>query len=738
MGGVGKTQLAQRYVHNSFDKYKVIGWINAENTSTIRADLTKLALELGLVSANEKPDVAISHLYRWLAGNGDWLLVFDNALEPKEVQPYLPSNNGKVLITSQHQHWRNLARPLKLEVWQENESSKFLRDRLEIVEDAHTSTLADLLGHLPLALEQAAAYIEQTSCGIEAYIGSFNAMRRELWKDEEELWEEEKTPLDYKHTVATTWNLSMRKIREQSPDAADLINLLAFLAPDNIPIPMLKAGSVDFPNSLREAFENDLRVNRLVRALTRYSLVIRQDEMLSVHRLVQTVIRDRLAVDGKEGFWLGVAVSLVHASFEQFDDRKLALWWTFRWLIPHAEAVIHHANPTQADARKVSELLYLMGLWYNYNAQKLIAISAFYKALKIYESYINDPLNPFLAALLAHLGESIRESPKPFDTWLEIKGVAVPAFEMLRYMRLFNDEMLRYFERAVEIERHNHSETQRWNIANRLGPLARFRRELACGSKQHNLIRATLNTHKEAIDILETEIAEGREVERRTVELSRQVLSYANSLRAFNKLDQAKIQYERALGLVDKEDVDVPGKRQSLGFLFVTLGEFKKAEDEFREALKLWRTFLPEDHYNIIRLKYMLGQTLRLRGVDDEAEVMLSDIPSDLKQRLLSEFNSNVVPCLKYRINKRGQVRINVFEYLKQHSASKVSKRKVNSDRKLHQNQTETGGNVYTFPESSIPGRGSDPCPCGSGVIFARCHKKDFRRAVKAGITQRG
>ncbi len=162
LGGVGKTQLAARYARRRRGDYEVIWWLRAEQPATLRADLAALAVALGLVDVDvdERDGVAVAS--GWLERNGRWLLVFDNVTSPGAIAELVPEGEGgHVLITSRaHADWRSLnARPLPLDVWEREESRAFLRARTGEQETGVLDEVADALGDLPLALEQAAAYV---------------------------------------------------------------------------------------------------------------------------------------------------------------------------------------------------------------------------------------------------------------------------------------------------------------------------------------------------------------------------------------------------------------------------------------------------------------------------------------------------------------------------------------------------------------------------------------------------
>lgn len=187
------------------------------------------------------------------------------------------------------------------------DSKKFLLERTEETDGEAAALLAEELGHLPLALEQAAAYIEASGETLAGYLELFRARRQELWA-------EERRPADYPETVATTWLISFEEAERESAEAAALMRLCAYFAPDDIPLQMIKDGAEHLPGELAPMMADRLIFNKAIAALRRYSLIEKEDDSLSVHRLVQAVTRDRLSKDERKK-WVEAAVRVVNDAF---------------------------------------------------------------------------------------------------------------------------------------------------------------------------------------------------------------------------------------------------------------------------------------------------------------------------------------------------------------------------------------------------------------------------------------
>jgi hypothetical protein len=155
----------------------------------------------------------------------------------------------------------------------------FLRSRTASADTATLAGLAEALGDLPLALEQAAAYLDETQTTAAEYLALF----REHGADLLALGE----PLTTEQTVATTWQVALERVRA-TRGAQELLCLCAFVAPDNIPRTLLGEYREELPKPLRRTVGQPLALNEAVRALGHYSLVTVTADTLSVHGLVQT------------------------------------------------------------------------------------------------------------------------------------------------------------------------------------------------------------------------------------------------------------------------------------------------------------------------------------------------------------------------------------------------------------------------------------------------------------------
>ena len=341
MGGVGKTQLALEYAYRHAGDFDLVWWLRAEEPATLLEDYAALAEPLGVGKAGEGELAALADAVRQALTRRDrWLLVFDNATGPDDVTGLLPKAGvGRVLITSRNPSWP-LAVPLDVPVLSRDAAIGFLLEQTEQDDRNAADAVASELGDLPLALAQAAAYMTETGVGLAGYLDLFRTRRHELWA-------EERPPADYPATVGTT--MATDRLRAREPLAVDLLSLCAFLAPEAIPRRLLAEHHAALPEELGAAVAEPLRLNRLVAALRRYSLVEVTGEALSFHRLVQAAARDALEPEERRR-WVEAAVALMRAGFP-YDRDDPATWAPSGALLAHALAAAGHAEETARTSK---------------------------------------------------------------------------------------------------------------------------------------------------------------------------------------------------------------------------------------------------------------------------------------------------------------------------------------------------------------------------------------------------
>jgi hypothetical protein len=349
LGGVGKTQLALEYAHRFMADYDLVWWVPSERSEEISVALADLARKMGLkVSENmaEAADAALEELRRDVSPH--WLLIFDNADDPKQLEPYLPAGSGHVLITSRNQAWTRTAEPLEVEVFTKEESVAHLLRHVPDFKPEDAVQVADALGNLPLAVEQASAWLEQTGMPAQAYVAELATQATRILALNQ--------PPDYPTPVVATWNLSLERLQQRSPAAVRLLQLLAFFSPGPISMDLLYCDELNqsllpYDKTLSE----QLMLPRIIRDISRFALV-RVDQgsnSLQIHRLVQAVIQSQMTPSQQTEAKHEVHKILASARPRQGETDDPANWSTYDIIWPH----LGPSHADECDDPRVRQLL---------------------------------------------------------------------------------------------------------------------------------------------------------------------------------------------------------------------------------------------------------------------------------------------------------------------------------------------------------------------------------------------
>jgi hypothetical protein len=288
LGGIGKTQMAVAYAYRYFydqPAYEWVFWVRAETELSLVTGLAEIARSLNL--PGEKLDELAAQTRRWLETHAGWLLIFDNADEPSIVKPWLPRQpQGRSLLTSRSQQRftsLGIKAPIAIAKLSLKESIGFLQDRcdrsaLDGAEAAALKALATELDGLPLALEQAGAYLAQTGVAFAAYWKRYQQQSLTLL--------EKNAPEtgDYPTSVAKTWLLNVEQVNQHSPAAIAILQLSAVLSPDEIAEQLLLVCAEEF--GLVDCTD-ELALGEQLAALANFSLIQRDraTASYSIHRL---------------------------------------------------------------------------------------------------------------------------------------------------------------------------------------------------------------------------------------------------------------------------------------------------------------------------------------------------------------------------------------------------------------------------------------------------------------------
>jgi tetratricopeptide (TPR) repeat protein len=293
--GVGKSYLARAIVSRSSGS--PVFWAAAGTPETLRRDFEEFARFLGLpASSLPDPSLVVPAVLHWLEQTRHWLLVFDNVGDLSALDEFLPaSGHGSILLTTRQRETASYGEPVEVPPLDETTAQRFLLERAQRIRhdqplDAATPrereaalALAREFGGLPLALDQAGAFLAGTPLSLAEYLT--------LYRREGRLLRERRScPSPTHDTVHATYRVALDRVARESPDAAALLTPLSLLAPDAIPEEIFPA-----------AASQPLEWRKALACLERYSL-LRHDpnaHLLSIHPVTQAVVRDTLTKSGQ-------------------------------------------------------------------------------------------------------------------------------------------------------------------------------------------------------------------------------------------------------------------------------------------------------------------------------------------------------------------------------------------------------------------------------------------------------
>jgi tetratricopeptide (TPR) repeat protein len=418
LGGVGKTQISLEYAYRYYQDYEAVLWTRADTKEALISGFVAFAALLHLPQQEERDQLKIVQAVKdWLTSNTGWLLLLDNADDLALVQDFLPpAGRGHTLLTTRAASMGRLAQRIEVDALDVEPGALLLLRRAgrlgadapleqaEASERAIARQITQEVGGLPLALDQAGAYIEETQSSLTDYLQLCRSQRADLLKARGGL-----VP-DHPEPVATTWSLSFTQVQERSVVAADLLRVCAFLHPDAIPEELITEGAALLGPSLQAMANQPLAFNQAIGVLLTYSLLKRnaEEHLLSIHRLVQAVLKDGMDVRTSRDWAERVVQAVNQALPEEVDYGPSS---RYERCLPHAQECAQLIEQEQFTSDAASRLLLHTGIYLYRHARYAEAEAFFRHSLHIWEQAYG-PDHPQVAYPLTNLANLYYEQGK--------------------------------------------------------------------------------------------------------------------------------------------------------------------------------------------------------------------------------------------------------------------------------------------------------------------------------------
>jgi tetratricopeptide (TPR) repeat protein len=609
LGGIGKTQLALEYAYRYRGDYQAVLWAQADTRENLTSSYLTIVALLNLPEKSEQESArAIAAVKNWFQRNTGWLLILDNADELALARDFLPpSMGGQVLLTTRAQATGRFARRLEVDTLPTEQGTLFLLRRAGLLAPDATleqapegdrdiaCAICEELGGLPLALDQAGAYIEETGCRLSEYQQLYQRRRADLLAERRgQLVDDHPLP------VATTWSLSFQKVEQKNPAAADLLRLCVFLAPDAIPEAIITEGAEHLGPQLAAVGADPYLLNQAIEALRAYSLLRREVSggtapLLSVHRLVQAVLKDQMDEQNRQ-LWAERAIRAVNTAFPEVEHQT---WPQCDRLLAHALICTEWMKQERMTFPEAARLLNEIGWYLRERGRYREAEPLLREALRISE---------------LEQGEQHQQTARAAATlgWLySAQGRYIEAEPL--------------YLRALEIYEQELGETHP-DTATSLNSLASLYYHAQGKYAQAEPL------YLRALEIYEQELGETHP------DTATSLNSLAELYHAQGKYAQAELLFQRALAICEQQlgaqHPDTASSLNNLALLYHHQGKYKQAEPLYQRALSICKQQLGVQHPDTARSLNNLAALYRAQGKYSQAEPLFKRALAICEQQL--------------------------------------------------------------------------------------------------------
>ena len=697
LGGVGKTQIVLEYIyrHQATHPDCAVFWVPALSAATFNQAYQKIGEILKIPQIKDK-GVDLKQLVKDKLsdeGFGKWLLVVDNAdstdvllQTPQDgsslmpLKDYLPkSSNGSIIFTTRTRKAAgdySLGAILEATEMDEVEAGKlfesYLAPKQMIEEDSRAiAQLLDYLTCLPLAIRQAAAFIQKNDVSVSKYLSLYEKSEQSMVDILSEDFQDPTRYSDMKNPVAATWLVSFKQIRHEDPQAANYLSFMSTLLRENIPRSLLPAG------------ESDLEQTKAIGTLTAYSFLTHRkgEEAFDVHRLVYLATRNWLRRESKLSLWADSALRRLVEVIPTGGHLNLEIWTQY---LPHG-VYVADKNEISRDSKDLMIMLVdRIGRCQSSVGQYAGAEKFHRRALTLREEMLGNE-HPNTLTSMNEVGFALNSQGKYTEaeeihqetlalrekvlgkehpeTLTSMNNIGYVLSEQGRYIEAeeIYRETLTLREKVLGKE-HPETLTSMNNIGYILSEQGKYieaeeiygqtlkLREKVLGKEHPETLLSMSNIGYILSE--QGKYIEAEEIHRETLALREKVLGkeHPETLRSMNSVgyilsEQGKyIEAEEihretlALGekVLGKEHRDTLTSMNNIGYILSEQGKYIEAKEIYGETLKLREKILGKEHRDTLTSMNNIGFVLGRQGKYAEAKEMLRETLT-LREKVLGK-----------------------------------------------------------------------------------------------------
>lgn len=660
LGGIGKTQTIVEFTYRYASEYEAVLWVRAASLTTLYASFQELARLLQLPERQvQEQRMVVEAVLRWLRQHSRWLLIFDNLDDLELAKPFLPeARPGHLVFTTRARSFANLAQRLEILQMEPETGALLLLRRASLIAQqaplSHASheqravacDISRVLDGLPLALDQAGAYIKETASSLAQYLQLYQQRRADL------LQRRGAESQDYPASVATTWSLSFEKVAQANPASIELLTFCAFLAPDAIPETIFRAGAAYLGDLLKPVAANQHQFNLACGVALRYSLIARQSnaQTLTMHRLVQAILQANTPVNTQDHGHLLLPASfstrktitnqqawklraVLAVSAASPNAQEVEAWSACEAWVPHALVCADWIEQERFHKSQSAEMLIRAGAYLDARARYIEAKPVCRNALAISEQLFgaNHPYTvqylTSLGGIYYHLGKYSAAEPL-FERALAIFEQTLGGDRSRVEISLDNPSA--FYKSEAELERTDLSQKRilaineqlLGTLADNLGVIYEVQGKHEQAQAMYQRAQAINKRPLGAQALHEQQLGFIRPNETEAQNLTNQgvlLLHQGEYVKAEISLKRALVIQQQHLGI---EHPDTTESLNSLGLAYKLQKRYAEAELLFRQALEIRERVLGAEHPNTATSLDNLANLYYTQGKYQEAEAL--------------------------------------------------------------------------------------------------------------------